>query len=623
MRRYDGKVWEKMGLALLVMIGLLMGGTVGLAATSANSPTQPTSDEATFQQQLATPVTNPDQAISAVFPDPVLAQSIADTLTNGDTTKNFQAAKADFFKDPTSANTQFSLVIKQPVKDWTGLSALKGLVRIINVQQQGTTFNHKAYDLVQALALPFNPEKPDQQSIFICLPKNGIDTTTFNDLIHLDTQKHAVHYVQFEVPQNQITDLSAADELRIMSHYDEQNQEHSYDGDLRFGSYEQAGTYQATTPIHVKAGMAELKMKRYPDFLATLPNRFLKRVSGEADPSHLTNDRVNFSYQLNPTPNQSDYVDTILAGIADFHAINNPVPSDQMVLPGLADIDNTPQSMANWVKAPKTTPYAAIDDHWYEFTNLLTSLNSDPDIMSRLGISVDQFNYDLRVTQIPQDAQTLTMRVFINSTNGGGTTNQEFFNMATTVTFPLIHDADTPATQPNTGNSGQSQQPVTPGQPGRHVVPKGEAVYAVKKIGLYSQKNFSSANRRHWYPRVSRTKRPQFVVLGYARAKTGALRYRVKDVNHQTKMTGKTGYITADSRFVQLTYYQRAPRQVRVIDRLGVNAYGTKSLTKQKHHYHKGQVLGVKRLVHYHLTTRLLLNNGCYVSANKTLVVKN
>ncbi len=163
----------------------------------------------------------------------------------------------------------------------------------------------------------------------------------------------------------------------------------------------------------------------------------------------------------------------------------------------------------------------------------------------------------------------------------------------------------------------------TTGEAGATVTPakKGTAVYATKKIGLYSSRNFSTKTRRQWYAKQSRINRPMFVVTDYATSKTGALRYRVKDVNHQSTTYGKKGYITANATYTSPVYYQTKQKKLTVINPAGVNAYQNKNLTKRTQHYRQGQVLKVKKIVRHHLTTRMQLTNGQYVTANKKLVI--
>ncbi|WP_395322697.1 MBG domain-containing protein [Levilactobacillus parabrevis] len=148
---------------------------------------------------------------------------------------------------------------------------------------------------------------------------------------------------------------------------------------------------------------------------------------------------------------------------------------------------------------------------------------------------------------------------------------------------------------------------------------KYAAIYALKKIGFYSDPNFSKATRLHWYTKQRRPNRPQFVVIGYARSKAGTLRYHVRAAN------GKTGYITANSKFVSNTYYKSQPKTIRVIGKHGINAYNRITMNamngKAVRHYKRGTKLTVKKIQKHNLTTRLVLSNGTYISGNKTLVI--
>ncbi|MGF2385589.1 DUF5776 domain-containing protein [Lentilactobacillus otakiensis] len=186
--------------------------------------------------------------------------------------------------------------------------------------------------------------------------------------------------------------------------------------------------------------------------------------------------------------------------------------------------------------------------------------------------------------------------------------------------------APSPAPQPN----NNSWNPTTPkpadGKTGlpNYAEVKGDAVYAVKPIYMYSSPNFDKNDRIAKYPKRTRTNRPMFVVTGYAKSNSGALRYEVRDVNKQSKYYGKTGYITANKRYVLNVYYQTIPknRKITVIAKKGVNAYRTASLTGKATHYKKGTRLHVKKLVKHNLTTRYQLTNGHYVTGNKQFVIQ-
>ncbi|WP_261810610.1 DUF5776 domain-containing protein [Levilactobacillus humaensis] len=194
---------------------------------------------------------------------------------------------------------------------------------------------------------------------------------------------------------------------------------------------------------------------------------------------------------------------------------------------------------------------------------------------------------------------------------------------------------DTPSTVPTNPNSNSTSSPsntassISSSSSSSDKVPSQAkpftdfAVYATKKIGLYNSPNFSKATRKFWYTKQTRTKRPQFVVIGYARNKAGILRYKVRDVNRRSKTFKQRGYITTNATDVSNTYYLKNPRTVRVIGAKGVNAYTHINLSgKDRRHFKHGSILKVKALKTYHLTTRLLLNNGQYVTANKTLVLR-
>ncbi|WP_161936535.1 DUF5776 domain-containing protein [Levilactobacillus brevis] len=142
------------------------------------------------------------------------------------------------------------------------------------------------------------------------------------------------------------------------------------------------------------------------------------------------------------------------------------------------------------------------------------------------------------------------------------------------------------------------------------------SVYAIRKIGLYKKVNFTKNNRIRWYQKQPRTKRPKFTVIGYARTKAGTLRYKVKTTS------GQTGYITANTDYVGNTYYQTTPKKITVINAKGINAYRKVNLTSKVRHYRKGTVLKVKAVKQHGITTRLILTNGTYITANKTMVLK-
>ncbi|MFC6207191.1 DUF5776 domain-containing protein [Levilactobacillus tongjiangensis] len=128
-------------------------------------------------------------------------------------------------------------------------------------------------------------------------------------------------------------------------------------------------------------------------------------------------------------------------------------------------------------------------------------------------------------------------------------------------------------------------------------------------------------NRVAKYVKTKRIDRPMFVVTGYGRSQAGRLRYQVRDVNQRSRTAGKTGYITAKTGYVTKVYYQRKVQRLTVIGKSGLNAYQTVSLTGKVRHYAQGTKLKVVGISHHNLTTRFVLENGHYVTANKKLVM--
>ncbi|WP_395390604.1 MULTISPECIES: DUF5776 domain-containing protein [Levilactobacillus] len=152
-------------------------------------------------------------------------------------------------------------------------------------------------------------------------------------------------------------------------------------------------------------------------------------------------------------------------------------------------------------------------------------------------------------------------------------------------------------------------------------LPNQTPIYALKKLYLYQHPTFKKQQRLATYPQTKRAARPMFVVLGTAYSKNGLLRYHVKDVNHQSKTAGKTGYVTTDSRFVASVYYQKSTKQVKVLAPAGISEYRNVNLTRKVKTLKTHKTVKVVGLKHYHQTTRFVLSNGHYITANKKLVI--
>ena len=189
---------------------------------------------------------------------------------------------------------------------------------------------------------------------------------------------------------------------------------------------------------------------------------------------------------------------------------------------------------------------------------------------------------------------------------------------------PTPNPQPTPTPAPNP-QPATPVAPVTPVQPSNPVIPnyaakKGAAVYGINSLYLYKKANFTKGQRIAKYVKKPRMYRPMFVVTDYARSITGKLRYKVTDVNHRSKTAGKSGYVTASWKYVRPVYYASKHSKITVISPKGVNAYKTKALTGKVKNYKQGTVLNVKGMVKHNLTTRYILTNGKYVTANRKLV---
>ncbi|MFD1454331.1 DUF5776 domain-containing protein [Levilactobacillus lanxiensis] len=234
--------------------------------------------------------------------------------------------------------------------------------------------------------------------------------------------------------------------------------------------------------------------------------------------------------------------------------------------------------------------------------------------------ATDSFRADPQITNIPSGTPFIQVRAafryFYSETFRGFTQDYTI-----PLTWPDTSTSSSSSGGSNSGGSTSSSRPsLSSGGDGDGGVPEGTVVTATRKIGLYTDTAFKRTTRQHYYRRQPRVYRPMFKVTGHARSVHGTPRYLVKDVNHHSKTAGKTGYITVNRKFVTPTYYRQAAKRVTVINPNGVNAYRSKSLTGKATHYRQGQTLRVKKLVKHNLTTRYVLTNGHYITANKKLV---
>ncbi|MEE8823397.1 internalin-J precursor [Lentilactobacillus sunkii] len=205
----------------------------------------------------------------------------------------------------------------------------------------------------------------------------------------------------------------------------------------------------------------------------------------------------------------------------------------------------------------------------------------------------------------------------------------------TAQTFKLVYTKNSNPVNPvnpNTPNPPVTPTPTVPVFPTHPTLPDGTqlpnyaqvkngVVYSLKKIYIYKHADFKKSERVAMYVKKPRINRPMFVVLDYQRSKGGALRYKVRDVNHHSKHAAKVGYITANQKYVRPVYYRAQPKTVTVISAKGVNEYNEKHLDTKIKNFKQGTVLKVDSIVKHNLTTRYMLGNGNFITANRKLVI--
>lgn len=248
------------------------------------------------------------------------------------------------------------------------------------------------------------------------------------------------------------------------------------------------------------------------------------------------------------------------------------------------------------------------------------------------GKVVTSFNGSDGVTKkqvelsVPVTAQDGKLQIVKSSTptpapnpndNGGATT-------AATTTTNSGNSSSSSAAKPTNNANAQIKNNTNKLNVPKTAAKVGSAVYATNKISLYKGATFKKSQKIVTYKKAKRINRPMFIVKGFARSNDGVLRYKVKDVNHDAKTAGKTGYITANRRYVAPVYYRSLPKakNITVISKNGVNAYRTESFKGKLKHYKLGTHLKVKKIVNYHLTSRYLLMNGSYITGNKKLIIQ-
>lgn len=241
--------------------------------------------------------------------------------------------------------------------------------------------------------------------------------------------------------------------------------------------------------------------------------------------------------------------------------------------------------------------------------------------------SIDQ-EFDLSTSQYQLSIPGYTFKTYEPAQTGKISDQAQTFKLVYTKNASPVNpvNPDTPSVPTEPTTPSQPIIPTTPIKPEETTTNQPASVeqtvvYSMKKIYLYKNVNFKKSERIVGYAKKPRVFRPMFVVTGYQYSKAGNLRYRVRDVNHESKSAGKTGFITANSKYVRPVYYQSKQSVITVISPKGIKEYRNRNLTSTVRHYQQGQVVKVGNLVTHNLTRRyLVLADGNYITSNRKLV---
>lgn len=564
------------GVVLSVLFGLGVTQIRPVQAATQVSTADGTSTEQTlsdkeFKDQITAKVDD-DQPIKDVFKDPRLAKAVATGLNASidDNLKEVVASFPDGYSGdhPFTISPDDAVSVEKPIMNWTGLSALKPIFNSITVIGQ-PDFDQKAADLVRCLGLKDNLE--------LNFERDDLTNKGFEQLMDMSSD---YGYTSIDVNQNQITDFSAINKAATKWPLGAQ-----IDGIQESGSVQESALKVNNGSITIKGGIPGAEL---------LPQAVIRQ-------ENLSNRFGRFRLE---SPNEtSSYLASATSTFPDGEEVKPVEPP--VTFAKLDKLNQVSFDNHNWQYIYP----------WSKALGLVVDPSDFPEIdftQSDVQPQLDRLKR-LQIKDIPSNVHSVTIRSVWANTYAEG----PHHIITTLVNYPLIRDNSQSATTMS-NETATSQSTITNGR--TKVAQKGQAVYALKKVGLYRRPTFTPQNRRHFYPQKPRTQRPQFVVTGYARSQEGRLRYRVRDVNHHSATFDQHGYLTAATSYVVPTYYQRAPKRIRVINPKGVNGYRQKNLTHQVKHYRRGQVLRVKKLVFYHLTSRLVLSNGDYLTANKTLV---
>lgn len=588
-----------------------------------NIPTNDqTDDEFTTELTSSADLTQP---IKDIFPDKVLANSVAKSLSGGrdNLTVNSKLTDSTQF---TSTNP-LSLNIypidgsndKNPllIKNWTGMSVFQNRIASLEVNDQGDDFNNKALIALKYLAIK-NISYDDE--FVMAFSGDGITQTTFDDIInYLNKDKSPIRVAVFNA--NYIHDFNVLNKIKFENQNNQSDDKqiyHSFHAANQFGAKHISNTFTVSKDGKINFTNQQLSKLNY---MPTNPTSF--RGVTYQDMFDTDDSRSVYTREQNVETPRFYQMSSPTLPITQESLIDylNDVVGTQNVNDHLWSSFETFDSDGNPTYSATGQPKDSILSSLPQINSAYNTNIKDSDITAENNES------GVTVSNISKDASSITLRTDLSDADSN------INGYGNTIDIPIKHESDnasagttnsssannTSSTQTSTAKDTDTQ---TTGD-GKTGVKKGQAVYALKKVRVHKTATFKKHSTKYTYAKQSRINRPQFVVTGYARSKTGLLRYKVRDVNHHSRHAGQTGYLTTNTKYVVNTYYKTTPKKIKVISMHGINSYKSIKLTgKLVRHYKKGAVLKIKKIKSHNLTTRLQLNNGMWITANKTLIIK-
>ena len=372
---------------------------------------------------------------------------------------------------------------------------------------------------------------------------------------------------------------------------------------------------QRLSTANVVDNSINIDMEKIPTYvLATADETRISQPDFENDEVYLSyTKRPNFFYRTykndsdGTEPAHEASLDDLLIGRIPLQ--DSKIPTFYDLINGMANGDSSNPTISH-ANRFNSLDYQKTDFHPIATSDETSAFQSELDEQSIPATDGTKLSAETQMYNIPSGTRSVKIRaLFLQNRTSADSQKRGYVE---NYEIPLNWPGSNASTDSSTSDSSESTTDT--------VSPKGTVVYATKKIGLYNGTNFTKKGRQHWYRKQPRINRPMFKVTGYANSTAGRPRYLVKDVNHRSRTAGDEGYITTQAAYVAPVYYRKAAKKITVINPNGVNAYRNKSLTGKATHYRQGQTLRVKKLVKHNLTTRYVLTNGHYITANKKLV---